>query len=129
MLWAKSGNQDDLMLTPTNIEDPPSQRAVCAVVGTVSANCIFLEAHGNYNPNIKRTSLETSKAQFQIVSPDNHLEFDADFNQAITHIEAIQKKAINDGPHGEHFIISNGLKKGLRFSWPLFEKRVCNKLI
>ena len=110
MLWAKSGNQDDLMLTPTNIEDPPSQRAVCAVVNTVSANHIFLKAHGNYNPNFKRTSPETSKAQFQIVSPDNHPEFDGDFNQAIAHIEAIQKKAINDGPHGEHFIVSDGLE-------------------
>ena len=96
------------IVTPTNIEDPPSQRAVCAVVGTVSANRIFLEAHRNYNPNFERTSLETSKAQFQIVSPDNHPEFDADFYQAIAHIEAIQKKAIN---------------------WPFFEKRVCNKLI
>ena len=117
MLWAKSGSQDDLMLTPTNIEDPPSQCAVCAVVGTLSTNRIFLELE--------------AKAQFQIVSPDNHPEFDGDFNQVITHIEAIQKKAINDGPlaHGEHFIVSDGLKKGLIFSWPLFEKRVCNKLI
>ena len=95
MLWAKtpkSGNQDNLMLTPTNIEDPPSQCAVCAVVGTVSANHIFLEAHRNYNLNIERTSLETLKAQFQIVSPDNHPEFDANFNQAIAHIRPSKRR-------------------------------------
>ena len=63
VLWAKSGSQDDLMLTPTNIEDPPSQCAVCAVVGTLSTNRIFLEleAHGNYNPNFERTSLRVAR--------------------------------------------------------------------
>ena len=84
---------------PTQAQAQPWALGPSPAQHITTANCIFLEAHGNYNPNIKRTSLETSKAQFQIVSPDNHLEFDADFNQAITHIEAIQKKAINNGPH------------------------------
>jgi hypothetical protein len=125
VLWMRSSAQNDLVLAPSDVEDPPSTRATCAVVGAVSPNRLFLEAHGNYNPNFERATLETSKAQFQIVAPTQHAEFDADFNQAVKHIETLQRMAIKEGPPAEHFVVSDGLKKALKFSWPLFEKRVC----
>ena len=124
--WLKTGNQNDLVIS--NTTDPPNDtaytRATCAVVGTVSANRLFLEAHGNYNPKIEKTALETSKAQFQLILPDAHPEFEADFSQGVKRIEALQKQAIRDGPDGEHFIVTDGVKKALKFSRPLFEKRV-----
>ena len=100
-------------------------QATCAVVGTVSPNRLFLEAHGNYNPNFEKTALETSKAQFLLISPTLHPKFDINFKHAINCIETIQKKAIREGPGAEYFIVSDGLNKALKFSWPLFEKRVC----
>ena len=54
-----------------------------------------------------------------------HPEFDTDFKLTINQIEAIQKKVIKEGPGAEHFIVSDGLKKALKFSWPLFKKGVC----
>ena len=71
--------------------------------------------------------LETSKAQFLLVTPTAFPEFDVDFNHGIKEIEAIQKKAIKEGPSAEHFVVANNPKKGLKFSWPLFEKRVCRQ--
>ena len=61
-------------------------QATCAVVGTVSRNRLVLEPHGNYNPNFEKTALETSKAQFQPVSPTNHPQFDTDFGTGTDHI-------------------------------------------
>ena len=126
--WLKTGNQNDLVIaTP---EDPGKDTthtlATCAVVGTVSANRLFLEAHGNYNPNFEKTALETSKAQFQLISPADNPEFEADFSRGVKHIETLQKQAIREGPEPEHFIVSDGVKRALKFSWPLFEKRVCS---
>ena len=123
--WLKSTNQNDLVLMPTDPDEPPSARATCAVVGTVSPNRLFLEAHGNFNPNFEKTALETSKAQFQIVSPSQHADFKDDFNLAIKNIDLLQRKDITEGPPAEHFIVSDGLTKAFKFSWPLFEKRVC----
>jgi hypothetical protein len=125
--WLKSSNQSDLVLASADSEDPstPSSRATCAVVGTVSPNRLFLEPHGNYNPNFEKSSLETSKAQFQLVAPTVHPKFEGDFNHGIKNMETIQNMACKDGPGAEHFIIMDGGKKNLKFSWPLFEKRVC----
>ena len=124
--WLKTGNQNDLVNTSMAdfTKDSTPQRATCAVVGTVSSNRLFLEAHGNYNPNFEKTALETSKAQFQLLSPTIYPELDADFNHGIKHIETLQKQVIKEGPDAEHFIVSDGLKKALKFSWPLFQKRV-----
>ena len=108
-----------------NDPDSPPPRATCAVVGTISANRLFLEPHGNYNPNYDKTSLETSKVQFQLVSPALHPEFDADFKRGVKNLEAIQKMAYKEGPAAEHLIIVEAGRKALKFSWPLFEKRVC----
>jgi hypothetical protein len=119
----KTGNQNDLVLAGTN-SDEDTTRATCAVVGSVSPNRLFLEAHGNYNPNFEKTALETSKAQFQLTSPAGYPEFESDFSHAINHIENLQREAIKEGPKAEHFIVTDGLKKALKFSWPLFEKRV-----
>ena len=91
--WLKSGNQNDLVAAHTDLEKTPSTRATCAVVGTVSPNQLFLEPHGNFNLNFEKTMLETSKAQFQLILPTLHLEFDIDFNHSITHIETIQTMA------------------------------------
>lgn len=128
MTWLKTGNQNDLVLVPTDLESQSSKRATCAVVGTVSPTRIFLEPHGNYNPNYEKTALETSKAQFQLVSPTIHPEFNVDFTLGIDHIESVQDMAIKEGPRAEHFVVADGLKKALKFSWPLFEKRVCQLL-
>ena len=95
------------------------------MVGTVSPNRLFLEPHGNFNPTFEKTTLETSKAQFQLISPSLHPEFDSDFAHGIKNIEAIQKLAYKDRPDPEHFVVTDSGKKGLKFSWPLFEKRVC----
>ena len=130
-MWLKTGNQNDLVLT--NVSDATKDgdpiRAICAVVGLVSPHRLFLEPHSNYNPNFEKTVLETSKVQFQIVSPNSHQEFANDFNRAVKHMESLQKQAIKEGPEAEHFIVTDGLKKALKFSWPLFEKRVILKFI
>jgi hypothetical protein len=42
----------------------------------------------------------------------------------IERIEKLQNKAISEGPSAEHFVVMDGQKKALKFSWPLFEKRV-----
>jgi hypothetical protein len=125
--WMKSGNQNDLIVATCDLErsNTPCPRATCAVVGTVSPNRLFLEPHGNYNPNFEKTALETSKAQFMLISPTLYPEFEADFDQGIKSIESVQKMACKDGPGAEHFVISDSGKKGLKFSSPLFEKRVC----
>jgi len=126
VVWTKSSNQNDLVNAATDSEttDAPSSRATCAVVGCVSPNRLFLEPHGNYNPSFENTALETSKAQFQLVSPTIHPEFDIDFNHGIKNIENIQKRVCKEGPGAEHFVVSDGGLRALKFSWPLFEKRV-----
>ena len=103
--------------------------ATCAVIGTVSRNRLFLEPHGNYNPNFEKTALETSKAQFQIVSPTDYPQLNADFDQGTEHIRSLQRSIIKEGPDAEHFVVMDGLKTALKFSWPLFEKRVKHNLI
>ena len=128
MQWLKSGNQNDLVTAHMDLENTPSTQATCAVVSTVSPNRLFLEPHGNFNPNFEKTTLETSKAQFQLISPTLHPEFDINFNRGIAQIETIQTMAIKDGPAAEHFLVSDGQKRALKFSWPLFEKRVCQNL-
>jgi hypothetical protein len=127
VVWLRSNNQSDLVLASAEVNDPdsPPPRVTCAVVGTVSPNRLFLEPHGNYNPNYDKTSLETSKVQFQLVSPALQSEFDADFKRGVKNLEAVQRKAYKDGPAAEHFIIVEAGRKALKFSWPLFEKRVC----
>jgi len=83
-----------------------------------------LEPHGNYNPNFEKTALETSKAQFQLVPPSLHSELEDDFNRGIKNIESLQRMACREGPGPEHFVVTDGGKKALKFSSPLFEKRV-----
>ena len=112
------------MLAPAELENPPIERATCAVVGKVSTNRAFLEPHGNYNPNFEKTSLESSKIQFQLIAPTSHPEFEIDFGHAINRIVSIQKKTIKEGPPAEHFVVTDGIKPALKFSWPIFEKRV-----
>jgi hypothetical protein len=124
--WVKSSNQSELVVASTDVEDTetPTSRATCAVVGTVSPNRLYLEPHGNYNPNFEKTALETSKAQFQLVSPTLHPDFVVDFDRGIKNIETIQKMAFKEGPSAEHFVVTDNGKKALKFSCPLFEKRV-----
>ena len=124
--WSKSGNQDNLVYSSSVVEDSdaPSLQATCAVVGTVSPNRLYLEPHGNFNPNFEKTSLETSKLQFQLVPPSRHPEFEDDFNRGVKVLESLQKIACKDGPEPEHFVVTDGGKKALKFSSPLFEKRV-----
>ena len=98
--------------------------ATCAIVGLISPNHLLLEPHGNFNPNFERNTLETSKVQFQITSPTIHPEFASDFTQGIARIETLQRHAIKEGPDAEHFIVADGPDRALKFSWPLFEKRV-----
>ena len=115
------------MISPNSLDSPSqtSDRATCAIVGTISPIRLFLEPHGNYNPTFDKSALETSKVQFLLVPPVIHPDFVDDFNIAVEHIERLQDKAITEGPGGEHFIILDGRNKALKFSWPLFEKRVC----
>ena len=126
-MWLKSNNQSDLVLTSTDPGDPETapSKATCAIVGTISSNRLFLEPHGNFNPNFEKTTLQTSKAQFQLVSPTLHPEFEIDFKHCIKNLEALQRLASKEGPPPEHFIVTEGGKKALKFSWPLFKKRVC----
>jgi hypothetical protein len=128
LVWLKSGNQNELMNVPSDVDDTPSERATCAVVGTVSTSRLFLEPHGNFNPTFNNAALETSKAQFQLISPVVHPEFSDDFKLGLEHIENLQNKAITEGPKPEHFVVSDGHAKALKFTWPLFEKRVRNFL-
>jgi hypothetical protein len=68
--------------------------------------------------------LETWKAQFQLIPPSLHSEFEDDFNHGIKNIKSLQKIACKEGPGPEHFVVSDGGKKALKLSLPLFEKRV-----
>ena len=121
----KNGHQNDLMLMPAEPDARPTERAICAIVGKVSANCAFLEPQGNYNPNFEKTSLETSKVQFLLVVPTSHPDFETDFATSLNHIKTIQRKAIKEGPSTEHFIVSDRINRAFKLSWPIFEKRVC----
>jgi hypothetical protein len=124
--WLKTGNQNDLVITgaPDPSKESATERATCAVVGTVSSQKLFLEPHGNFNPTFENSALENSKVQFQLLSPTVYPEFDADYGRGIKLIERLQRQVIKEGPDPEHFIVSDGLKKALKFSWPLFKKRV-----
>ncbi|KAF8804159.1 hypothetical protein BYT27DRAFT_7302171 [Phlegmacium glaucopus] len=123
VMWMKSGNVNDLMIAPNNLNDTPSNRATCAIVGTVSPLRLFLEPHGNFNPTFEHSTFETSKTQFQLVSPTSYPEFNADFELAIKHVEDLQTKAITDGPNAKYFVMWDDKKKALKFSSPLFERR------
>jgi hypothetical protein len=124
LVWLKVGNQDDLMNAPVLPDETPSDKATCVIVGTVSPVRLFLEPHGNFNPAFDNSALESSKVQFQLVQPVTHPEFSDDFKLGIERIERLQTKAISEGPNPEHFVISDGRTKALKFSWPMFEKRV-----
>ncbi|KAF8800256.1 hypothetical protein BYT27DRAFT_7217171 [Phlegmacium glaucopus] len=123
VVWMKTGNVNNLMTAPNNLNDTPSDRATCAIVGTVSPLRLFLEPHGNFNPTFEHSTFETSKAQFQLVAPTSYPEFDADFELGMKHIENLQTKAITGGPNAKHFVMWDDKKKALKFSWPLFERR------
>jgi hypothetical protein len=125
LVWLKTGNQNDLMCVPVDSNDASSERATCSIVGTVSPVRLYLEPHGNFNPMFDNSALETSKLQFQLISPEVHPEFIDDFKLGLERVEKLQNKVITDGPDGEHFIVSDGRTRALKFSWPLFEKRVC----
>ena len=126
LVWSKAGSQNDLMYVPSDKDTPQySSQATCAIVGTMSPVQLFLEPHGNFNPLFENSTLETSKAQFQLVSPALQPEFNNDFKVRIEHIKSLHNKAIMEGPNTEHFVVLDGQRKALKFSWPLFEKRVC----
>jgi hypothetical protein len=129
--WSDAGAHNDLVIAkaPNDPNVIASEPATCAIVGTVSRNKIFLEPHSNYNPNFEKTALETSKMQFQLVCPTAHPEFVGDFDRGVARIESLQKLSIKEGPNAQHFVVSDGLKKALKFSSPLFEKRVRRPLI
>jgi hypothetical protein len=122
--WSKTGNQSNLIITPASDEpkDSAPELATCAVVGTVSRNKLFLEPYGNFNPTY--AGLETTKAQFQIISPTAFPEFAMDFDRATARMENLQRLAVKDGPEGAYFVVTDGFKKALKFSSPLFEKGV-----
>jgi len=124
LVWLKTGNQSDLMSASDSNAPHASDRASCAIVGTVSPVRLFLEPHGNFNPMFENSALETSKVQFQLTSPETHQEFSNDFKIGIEKIESLQNKAIVEGSSAEHFVVLDGQRKALKFSWPLFEKRV-----
>ena len=115
--------------TPDDPKDVAHDQATCAVIGTVSRNRLFLELHGNYNPNFEKTALETSKAQFQIIAPTDYPQLNADFDQGTEHLRTLQRSIIKEGPDPEHFVVMDGLRPALKFSWPLFEKRVSLNLV
>ncbi|KAF8808339.1 hypothetical protein BYT27DRAFT_7255660 [Phlegmacium glaucopus] len=125
VIWMKTGNQYDLMIAPHDNKHTPLVRATCAVVGTVSGDRLFLDAHGNFNSTFEDAALETSKAQFQLVCPDHHPDFKSDFQISMKHIENLQRKAATEGPSPQYFIVLDGPsnEKAIKFSWPLFEKR------
>jgi hypothetical protein len=127
--WLETGSQVELMNASLNGDNAEPARATCAVVGVVSSLRLLLEPHGNYNPNYEKAVLETSKLQFQITCPTSHPEFATDFDVALQHIDHVQKKAITEGPKAENFIVADSVKKALKFSWPLFEKRVCTVIV
>jgi hypothetical protein len=131
IVWVKAptGSHNDLMITRGNINEAPSDLATCAVIGTVSPTRLFLEPHGNFNPMFENSMLESSKFQFQLLSPVIHPEITDDFNLGMKNIESLQNKAFNHGPNPEHFIVTDGQAKALKFSSPLFQKRVCSFMV
>jgi hypothetical protein len=112
------------MNTKTIGQPSPSGRATCAVVGIVSPNRLFLEPNGSYNPSFEKAALETSKTQFQLTAPTDHEEFDIDFATGVEQLDALQLAAAVEGPSPDHFIVWDGHSRALKFSCPLFERRV-----
>ncbi|KAF8798368.1 hypothetical protein BYT27DRAFT_7343617 [Phlegmacium glaucopus] len=123
LMWLKTSRQSELMMVSEDRNDKPTERVTCAVVGTISSNRLFLEPHGNFNPNFNNGALENAKAQFMLVAPSADGIFHSDFKTGIERIERIQNKAVSEGPHPQYFIVTDGDQTGLKFSWPLFEKR------
>ncbi|KAF8817653.1 hypothetical protein BYT27DRAFT_7237288 [Phlegmacium glaucopus] len=123
VIWTKTGNQNELMLVPDDPSHSPASRATCAVVGIISPHRLSLEAHGNFNPSFEHATLETAKAQFQLIPPVVYTDFITDFALGIQRMETLQNSATTGGPHAQHFVIFDDQNKGLKFSWPLFEKR------
>ncbi|KAF8803423.1 hypothetical protein BYT27DRAFT_7340892 [Phlegmacium glaucopus] len=125
VVWTKTGNMNELKTASHDNNDAPSVRATCAVVGIVSDDRLFLDAHGNFNPIFDKSGLEACKAQFQLISPNHHADFKSDFKLGIENIENLQMKAVTEGATPQYFIVFDGTnkEKAFRFSWPLFEKR------
>jgi hypothetical protein len=122
--WHKVGNQKELMIKPDDPKESPTDKATCAVVGVVSGERLFVEPHGNFNPKFNNP-FESAKAQFQIKSARQYPEFDADFTLGIRRLEQLQVQGImENSPKPEHFIVVDNGENALRFSTPLFEKRV-----
>jgi hypothetical protein len=123
--WDKSGNQNDLVQAPTSDNGMPAVRATCAVVGTISLDRLYLEPHGNYNPNFERAALESSKLQFRIVAPASHPDLKNDFDIGINHIDQVEARAITQGPKGEHFKVKDRpgwLSEGIEVSLATFQE-------
>ena len=100
--------------------------AMCAIVGNISMNRLALDPQGNYNPTFANSKLLTSKIQFQLIASKDDEDFNSDFNIALQHVSDLQKAIITNGPGPEHFIVTDGNEKALRFGCPIFEKRVSN---
>ncbi|KAF8815383.1 hypothetical protein BYT27DRAFT_7333929 [Phlegmacium glaucopus] len=123
LMWVKGTTQNDLMIVLEKCNNKPTIRATCVVVGIISSKRLFLEPHGNYNPNFNSPKLEASKAQFMLTAPPVDGVFNVDFKLGIEHLEKIQNKAVLEGNKPQHFIVVDGEQTGMKFSWPLFEKR------
>jgi hypothetical protein len=128
--WAKEGNHSSLINAVDVNNSTLSRPATCVVVGIVSPVPLFLEPHGTYNHMFRNGTLETSKLQFQLLTPTLDPDLEADFDLGLNQIEHLQERAIMGGSRPECFVVvhnqtGDGVIKAFEFSWPLFADRVC----
>ena len=97
-----------------------TQPLYCIVVGTVSAEKVYLGKHGNFSLKYNENALK-AKIQFTITRP-NDPDFGPDFDKAIDALEEYQR-GISETSYHRYFILKED-GNGMRMNFPLFELKV-----
>lgn len=97
------------------------EETVCIMVGKVSRARLNTGPAGNYNPQFNNP-FHKAKYQLTLVMPDEPA-FVYDFQASILALEKAQE-AIASTEESAYMIIKEGEEKSIRFSAPIFTKRV-----
>ncbi|KAF8180866.1 hypothetical protein BJ912DRAFT_929188 [Pholiota molesta] len=118
--WKKRDSKLGNILNVEGSDNP----VYASVVGVVSADRLFVQAHGNYTRNAEFVmKMNSTKMQFTLKRPDNS-PFAADFDAAIRHLEAAQNAIKIGSSPPRHLVITEADgAKSLRMSYPIFEEK------
>lgn len=104
------------------VDKSSNANTVVLVVGCVSERRLFVTPDGNYQTN-QFSDISIAKFLFLIGRPDD-TPFAEDFDKAMEYFIKIQNQRVST-PKRLNFIVTDGPNKNLRFTWNVFEKRVC----